>query len=194
VVRRRVILRWRSASREPVARYPHAQRVELDHAEDSQLDAHLYWLAKVRVAIQQRRVEVAHEQLGLLLQTPRGVAANEGAIPVNSEPFAHGKHVRLLNAERVSALRRDSHGPRYPDGLWPWLWPRRSTLLCNKGVVVRLWIVGRSTWLREAARWITAAAEQRLRFAAELGFASAVKDVFPRLTYEAHLHSVRRPV
>ena len=97
MVRRRVILRWRSASREPVTRYPHAQRVELDHAEDSQLDAHLYWLAKVRVAIQQRRVEVAHEQLGLLLQMPRGIAANEGAIPVNSEPFAHGKHVHLLN-------------------------------------------------------------------------------------------------
>eukprot|EP00964_Phaeocystis_antarctica_P087669 scaffold55684_cov101-Phaeocystis_antarctica.AAC.5 len=55
---RRIIKSGRSTPREPVTRYPHAQRVELDHAEDSQLDAHLYWLAEVCVAIQQRRVEV----------------------------------------------------------------------------------------------------------------------------------------
>lgn len=44
---RRIIKSGRSTPREPVARDPHTQRVELDHAEDSQLDAHLYWLAEV---------------------------------------------------------------------------------------------------------------------------------------------------
>ena len=105
----------------------------------------------------------------------RILVTNEVAVSVDTEAVAHRKHIALRHAVRF-APQRDGHGSRQPDGLWP----GRSPLLCDEGSIVRLRVIGGRTWLGEATRWIARAAEQRLRLAAKLSFACAVKDVLPQ--------------